>query len=115
MSHKDGWTGAAWLSSVRGVSCSLKWGNERNPYSVLQVSQRTAFVQKEEGGDDAKSAWPFDALGYTRATMLATMGCNAARRSQSHQTRAQFGLRSATRPHEVGIASNRRSARCGEY
>ena len=29
--------------------------------------------------------------------------------------RSQFGLFSATRLREVGIASNRRSARCGEY
>ena len=36
----------------------------------------------EEGEDDAKSAWPFDALGYTRATMAGTEGCQAARRSQ---------------------------------
>src|SRR2546421_12617548 len=28
---------------------------------------------------------------------------------------SQFGLCSATRAHEVGIASNRRSACCGEY
>src|SRR3990167_4691859 len=110
MSHKDVGTGAAWLSSVRGLSCSLKWGNERNPYFVLYVSQETAPHRGEEGGDDAKSAWPSDALGYTRATMPATMGREAARRSQSHQKPAQFGLRSATRPHEVGIASNRRSA-----
>jgi len=109
-SHKDACTGAAWLSSVRGLSCSLKWGNERNPYPVLQVSLGTASVQGEEGGDDAKSAWPFDALGYTRATMPATMGREAVRRSQSHQKPAQFGLRSETRPHEAGIASNRRSA-----
>ena len=27
----------------------------------------------------------------------------------------QFGLQAATRLHEVGIASNRRSAYCGEY
>src|ERR1700730_8421958 len=31
------------------------------------------------------------------------------------QKPSQFGLCSATRAHEVGIASNRRSARCGEY
>ena len=35
----------------------------------------------EEGEDDVKSAWPFDALGYTRVTMAGTMGCQAARRS----------------------------------
>ena len=28
---------------------------------------------------------------------------------------SQFGLRSEIRPHEVGIASNRESARHGEY
>ena len=27
----------------------------------------------------------------------------------------QFGLQAATRLHEVGVASNRRSAYCGEY
>lgn len=49
-------------------------------------------------------------LGDTRATMAGTTGREAARRSQSHQNRSQFGLRSATRPHEAGIASNRASA-----
>jgi hypothetical protein len=29
-------------------------------------------VNTEEGGDDVKSAWPFDALGDTRATMART-------------------------------------------
>jgi hypothetical protein len=31
------------------------------------------------------------------------------------KNRSQFGLQAATRLHEVGIASNRRSAYCGEY
>ncbi len=42
MSHKDGWTGAAWPSSVRGLNCSLKWGNERNPHCLLNMSGETA-------------------------------------------------------------------------
>ena len=50
------------------------------------------------------------ALGYTRDTMVGTMGRQAARRSQSHQNRSQFGLGAATRPHEAGIASKRASA-----
>ncbi len=50
------------------------------------------------------------ALGYTRATMVGTMGSKPARGSQSHQSQSQFGLGAATRPHEVGIASNRESA-----
>ena len=74
MSHKDGWTGAAWLSSVRGLSCSLKWGNERNPYWLLQVSAETVSLCREGSGDDAKSAWPSDILGYTHDTMATTTG-----------------------------------------
>ena len=41
-------------------------------------------------------------LGYTRATM-AVQWVNP-------QKLSQFGLGSATRPHEVGIASNRVTA-----
>jgi hypothetical protein len=40
----------------------------------------------EEGGDDVRSAWPFDTLGNTRDTMAGTEGCEAARRSQSQKT-----------------------------
>ena len=54
-------------------------------------------------------------LGYTRATMAGTKGSKAARWSKSDKSRSQFGLQAATRLHEVGIASNRRSAYCGEY
>ena len=83
--------GAAWLSSARALKCSLKWGNERNPYYALHVSRETAppkdedrrssFSGGEEGGDDVKSAWPSDTLGYTRVTMPMTMGCQPARGS----------------------------------
>ena len=55
------------------------------------------------------------ALGYTRATMIGTMGSQIARWSQSYQSRSKFGLRAAIRPHEVGIASNRESECHGEY
>ena len=55
---RNGMTGAAWLSSARVVRCSVKSVNERNPHFVLYFSQRTALVNREEGGDDVKSAWP---------------------------------------------------------
>ncbi len=42
VSHKDIGTGVARPSSVRDVNCSLKWGNERNPYCLLYVSGKTA-------------------------------------------------------------------------
>ncbi len=53
--------------------------------------------------------------GYTRTTVPVTMGSEAARWSKSQQRQAWFGLWAAIRPHEAGIASNRRSACCGEY
>ena len=49
------------------------------------------------------------AWGHTHDTMVGTMGSDAVTRSQSHQSRSQSRLRAATRPHEVGIASNRKS------
>ena len=54
-------------------------------------------------------------LGYTRTTMVGTKGSEPARASESHQTQPQFRLQAATRLHEGGIASNRRSAYCGEF
>ena len=39
------------------------------------------FLAGEEGGDDDRSAWPFDALDHTRVTMVGTMGCQPARGS----------------------------------
>ena len=59
-------------------------------------------------------------LGCTRATMAGTMGCHpaqwaaTARAGANPQSRPQFGLEAATRLHEVGVASNRGSARRGE-
>ena len=44
---RTSWTGAAWLSSARALKCSLKWGNERNPYYALHVSRETAPPKDE--------------------------------------------------------------------
>ena len=52
-------------------------------YKVLVSSDlfQTSYVEGwEEGGDDAKSAWPSDTLGYTRVTIASTTGRNADRR-----------------------------------
>ena len=54
-------------------------------------------------------------LGYTRNTMAYTKGSERVTWSESYQSTSQFGLESATRLYEVGIASNRGSARHGEY
>ena len=57
---------------------------------------------------------PYD-LGYTRATMDVNRGKQDSDVEQTPETRSQFGSQAATRLREVGIASNRRSAYCGEY
>ena len=77
-------------------------------------SRQTADVKSEEGGDDVKSSWPLY-LG------LHTCYNGRYRESQNREVKqisqslSQFGLESATRLHEVGIASNRGSACRGEY
>ena len=112
-------TGAAWLSSARVVRCRVKSLNERNPCLQLPAGQagysgETAGVKPEEGGDDVKSSWPLCPGLHTcyngRYKPLQTREGELIGKS-----RPQFGLKSATRLHEAGIASNRRSACCGEY
>ena len=102
-------TGAAWLSSARAVRCWVKSRNERNPWCQLHYLARLPRATGRKAGMTSSQHGPY-AQGDTHATMAGTMGRQAARRSQSTQSRSQFGLWAATRPHEVGVASNRRSA-----
>ena len=75
---------------------------------------RPLVDKTEEGGDDVKSAWPLRPGQHTYYN-------GSYRASQTREREliaeklSQFGLESATRLHEVGIASNRGSARRGEY
>ncbi len=55
------------------------------------------------------------APGYTRATMAGTKGVQDREVELIPKSRSQFGLKSVTRLHEVGIASNRGSACHGGY
>ncbi len=116
---RDMYRGAAWLSSARVVRCWVKSRNERNPYSLLLSgnaghSEGTAGDKPEEGGDDVKSSRPLCPGLHT---------CYNGRYNESQdrevepisKNRSQFGLESATRLHEVRIASNRGSERYGEY
>ena len=50
------------------------------------------------------------AQGYTRATMAGTEGSEYREAKPISESLSQFGLESATRLHEGGIASNRASA-----
>src|ERR1700694_1771317 len=63
---RGGGTGAAWLSSARVVRCWVKSRNERNPCRRLSVSEETATINVEEGGDDVKSARPLHPGRHTR-------------------------------------------------
>ena len=54
-------------------------------------------------------------LGCTRATMAVTKGSEGETWSESQKAVSVRIVQAATRLHEVGIASNRGSARRGEY
>ncbi len=112
-------TGAAWLSSARVVRCWVKSRNERNPFLQLPsfswgLWRDRCINNAEEGGDDVKSSWSLCPGLHTRynGSYRGERGSNAERISEKLP---QFGLRSATRPHEAGIASNRVTACRGEY
>jgi hypothetical protein len=96
------------------VRCWVKSRNERNPYHQLPTgkagnSGETAAVRREEGGDDVKSSWPL-CPGLHTCYNGKDKGLLPGNRMLISKTFSQFELRSATRPHEAGIASNRISA-----
>ena len=96
------------------MRCWVKSRNERNPYSQLPAcndgdSGKTAGVSREEGGDDVKSSWPL-CLGLHTCYNGRYNGSLTCKGVPISQSRSQFGLKSATRLHEGGIASNRASA-----
>src|SRR3569833_1771219 len=109
-----GWcTGGAWLSSARVVRCWVKSRNERNPCPVLPAgpcgagdSQETAGVNSEEGGDDVKSSCPL-CLGLHTCYKGRYNELRYREVERISKSLSQFGLGSATRPHQVGVASNR--------
>ena len=107
-------TDAAWLSSARAVRCSVKSGNERNPCRQLPSGKAgdsggTARVKREEGADDVKSVW-LPRLGLQTCYNGRYNGTRGREAVRIPQSRPQFGLQSATRLHEVGIASKGTSA-----
>src|SRR6201992_4247759 len=107
-------TGGAWLWSARVLRCWVKSRNERNPRSMLPAgyagdSSKTAGVNSEEGGDDVKSSCPL-CPGLHACYNGRYKPLRAREGERIGKSRSQFGSGSATRPREVGVASNRRSA-----
>ncbi len=110
-------TGGAWLSSARVVRCWVKSRNERNPYGQLlrkRTLARLPLAKRRKVGMTSNHHALYD-LGYTRTTMALNKEKQDREVEQNSETTSQFGLRAATRLHEVGIASNRGSACHGEY
>lgn len=64
-------------------------------------------------GDD-RSVWP-DCAGLHAALNAQDNAMRRRKAKLTAQTCAQFGLWAETRPHEVGIGSNRGSADHGEF
>ncbi len=105
------------MSSARVVRCWVKSRNERNPYGQLlrkRTLARLPLTKRRKVGMTSNHHALYD-LGYTRTTMALNKEKQDREVEQNSETTSQFGLQAATRLHEVGIASNRRSACCGEY
>ena len=71
---------------------------------------RNCPCKREEGGDDVKSAWPLH-LGLHTCYNGRYRPLRDREVEEIGKKRPQFGLQAATRLHEAGIASNRRSAK----
>ncbi len=84
------------------------------PHFGGRPSRETAANNAEEGGDDVKSSWPLRP-GLHTCYNGRYSGYRDREMEPIPQSRPQFGLKSATRLHEGGIASNRGSAYRGEY
>ena len=72
-------------------------------------SKETAGVKPEEDGDDVKSSWPLWSGLHTYYNG-AYKGKQYREVEPIPKKAPQFGSESATRLHEVGIASNRVTA-----
>ena len=75
---------------------------------------RTAPDNGEEGGDEVKSAWRL-CPGLHTCYNARHKALQTREGELIAKKRAQFGLQSATRLHEAGIASNGASERRREY
>ena len=77
---------------------------------MLGDSKETAGDEPEEGGDDVKSAWPL-CPGLHTCYNGRYRGTPNREVEQIPKSRPHFGLQSATRLHEAGIASKSQISR----
>ncbi|KAL0660151.1 hypothetical protein Bca4012_080736 [Brassica carinata] len=78
-------------------------------HGCLWNPEQTARDKPEEGEDDVKSSCPL-CPGRHTCYNGRDKGSRSREGELTPKTRPQFGLQAATRLHEAGIASNRRSA-----
>ena len=79
--------------------------HRRKPSTLFRLPR----FNGEEGGDDVKSVWPLrPGLHTYYNAQYRTIRDREV--EEIYQNWAQFGLESATRLHEAGIASNGASA-----
>ena len=117
LSPSQFWEGEGWTQVVHGCRQLVSWDVGLSPATSATLvlschfreTQKTAGDKPEEGEDDVKSACPLRPGRHT-----CYNGRDKEMQSRegkpTSKTRSQFGLQAATRLHEVGIASNRRSA-----
>ncbi len=79
--------GGAWPSSARAMKCPVKSGYERDLYlqslAALRRTEHIAGTALETGRKVQATVGLYapNLLGYTRATMVGTVGCNPERGS----------------------------------
>ncbi len=78
--------GSAWPSSARAVGCPVKSGNERDLYPQLLATSWIEHIvgtalETRRKVQATIGLYAPNLLGYTRATMIRTMGYNSVRRS----------------------------------
>ncbi len=113
-------TGAAWLSSARVVKCWVKSRNERNPYPLLPAvrpgtQRRLPVINWRKVGMTSSHHGPYDRPGATHVLQWHIQREATSREQADLIKYVVVRIESATRLHEVGIASNRRSECYGEY
>jgi len=112
--------GAAWLSSVRAVRRGIELPNEQNPLSVARpppaffpVQGRWGAVPRfgllanlSGGGSQVNMVY---IVWATHVPQGSSQRAATAKACATPQKQPQFGLRAATRAHEVETVSNRTS------
>ena len=78
--------GSAWPPSARAVRCPVKSGNERDLYLQLLATFRIEHIvgtalETRRKVQATIGLYAPNLLGYTRATMIRTMGYDSERRS----------------------------------